>query len=224
MGDQHAGRHVGEVLMLRATFLGRRTCVAAMIGVALAAAGAATWHGSGAEAFTGETLIRVTGLPSGMVAEVYFVEPAQGGGFHRRSQVATSPDTTVRVPLGHWIEAAPIFLGPSESLQAVRRFQPAAHIVDFAFRRHVLVTVSTWSRGGLPADPTGGSVSQPSQWVPVGQQFTVVSVPRAGWRLAHWGVFGAAERVSSSRISRLDRSLTIRVDRPLHLVAGFVPE
>lgn len=172
---------------------------------------------------TGDTDVRVTGLPEGVVPEIYLVEPADGGGYHRRTPVGAATQAQVRVPAGFFVEAAPIFLDETQSLQPVRRFQPAAPLIEFTYERRFLVTVSHWSRGGLPGDTVGGTVTRESQWVPSGQSFSATAVPHPGWRVAHWGVFGASEQASSRRSSTTASTISVLVDRPMHLVVGFVP-
>lgn len=168
--------------------------------------------------------VRVLGLPEGVTPELFLVEPAPGGGYYRRTPLGRTLRTIARVPAHLRIEAAPIFLDQTEALLPAQRFQPASDVVLFSYQRHFLVTVSSWSRGGTPQDPTGGEVSESSKWVAEGGRFTAIARPRAGWHVAHWGIFESKERASSTRVSALGPTMSLSVDRPIHVVVGFVAQ
>jgi hypothetical protein len=76
----------------------------------------------------------------------------------------------------------------------------------------------------MPSSVSMGSVSMEGSWVRTGTDISISATPASGYHLARWGVFEANERTDQARSTSTDRVLSLHVDRPLSVVAGFLPD
>jgi hypothetical protein len=170
----------------------------------------------------------LAGLPSGSSAQLWRVTPASGGGYIREQQLGTtSASLDVEVPVGSFVESAPIS-GSGDRWEPEDRFQQVnanTRTLAFAYRHEFMVTIGVWSRGADDSTfgKVMGKVTPPSDWFREGATVAFTATPDAGWRFAHWGLFDANDPTNQERNSGESKILTITITHSVTLLAGFVP-
>lgn len=169
-------------------------------------------------------LVAVTGLRTDVSAQVWQAAPVVGGGYRRSKQLGTtSSSLNVLVPVGAYVEAAPID-GSGDRWEPVNRFQRVAddtETLTFGYKHKFMVTVGIGTTGGSFGG-SGGNVSPDPHWVADGQTITFTATPAAGFRFVHWGLFDYPGPSDEERNSGTTQSFTVTITKPINLVATFV--
>jgi len=202
------------------------TLILACGGLAVAGLGTAVIRASSEPA--GISIdVTASGLPTGLATEVWEVNPDGIGGYRYHHRLARgSGHMTIETRVGAVIQAGLVPGGKWEVYRPAERFQrvmaPNERII-FDFHREFFVSIAKWSSGPSPLGRIMGDTSMESEWVPAGTIVNLSATPAAGYRFTHWGVFEVAERMDHSRSTSTGSTLTLRVDRPLQILAGFLP-
>lgn len=213
------------ITALRGTYVPLLAAAALVAGFTVALSSPST---AGAPTGTHGVKVTVIGLPAGLSPHFFVDEElSTKDGYRRNAGLALAADSTTTVPSGAIVEAAIVDVDKFIRYRATNRFQSSnADALTFTFQREYFLTMSKWSRGPAAAsvpDQVMGDISLKSRWVAAGDTVLLFATPRPGWRFAQWGVFEAGERADQTRVSASMPALSVKVDRALHVVAGFLP-
>jgi len=203
--------------------------LAVAAAIALAVFGVTRSGGVGSSPCSVSVRATLVGLPSGKQTKVFVVQPADGGGYHRKQVVTPTENGSFQAPCGMVIEAAPIVISDYERYYPTERFQPVPSgggPLKFSFQQEYLVTVAKWSRGpatSLTLGQVEGTVSMDTKYVLAGTTLTISAAPSPGWTFLYWGLFAPGQPSDEVTKSSTANPLVLRVTAPIKLVAGFGP-